>query len=52
MQPASTCTIDALDTRELVVTTEEAIRRGRMEDPGTRDPMGLLCGLGLLVQGD
>ena len=52
MQAASACTIDTLDTRELVVTIEEAIRRGRMEDPGTRDPMGLLRGLGLLVQGD
>jgi len=31
--------IDTLDQRELVVTIEEAIRRGRMEDPGTRDPM-------------
>jgi ATP-dependent DNA helicase RecG len=33
-------------------TIEESIRRGRMEDPGTRDPMGLLRGLGLLLQGD
>ncbi len=52
MQPAIGCGIDTLDQRELVVTIEEAIRRGRMEDPGTRDPMGLLRGLGLLVQGD
>ena len=52
MQPAIGCNIDTLDQRELVVTIEEAIRRGRMEDPGTRDPMGLLRGLGLLVQGD
>lgn len=52
MQPAVGCGIDTLDQRELVVTIEEAIRRGRMEDPGTRDPMGLLRGLGLLVQGD
>ena len=52
MQPAVGCGIDTLDQRELVVTIEEAIRRGRMEDPGTRDPLGLLRGLGLLVQGD
>ena len=52
MQAAQGCGIDALDTNELVVTIEESIRRGRMEDPGTRDPMGLLRGLGLLVQGD
>ena len=52
MQPAVGCGIDTLDQRELVVTIEEAIRRGRMEDPGTRDPMGLLRGLDLLVQGD
>ena len=52
MQAAECCGIDTLDSRELVVTIEEAIRRGRMEDPGTRDPLGLLRGLGLLVQGD
>ena len=52
MQPAVGCGIDTLDTRELVVTIEEAIRRGRMDDPGTRDPLDLLRGLGLLVQGD
>ena len=52
MQPAVGCGIDALDPREILVTIEESIRRGRMEDPGTRDPMGLLRGLGLLVHGD
>ena len=52
MQAAEGCGIDTLDPRELVVTIEESIRRGRMEDPGTRDPMGLLRGLGLLVHGD
>ena len=52
MQPAIGYGIDTLDQRELVVTIEEAIRRGRMEEPGTRDPLGLLRGLGLLVQGD
>ena len=52
MQPAAGCGIDTLDQTELVVTIEEAIRRGRMEEPGTRDPMGLLRGLGLLVNDD
>ncbi len=52
MQPAAGCDINTLDTVELVVTIDEAIRRGRMEDPGTRNPMGLLRGLGLLLPGD
>jgi ATP-dependent DNA helicase RecG len=51
MQPAVGYGIDILDQRELVITVEEAIRRGRLDDPGTRDPMGLLRGLGLLVNG-
>lgn len=37
-----------LDTAEIVRSVEEAIRRGRGEDPGTRDPVLLLRGLGLL----
>lgn len=52
MQPAVGYGIDILDQRELVITVEEAIRRGRLDDPGIRDPMGLLRGLGLLVNGD
>lgn len=52
MQPATNCTIDTLDINELVVTIDEAIRRGRMEDPGTREPMSLLRGLGLSVEPD
>ena len=52
MLPAVGCGINTLDHNELVVTIEESIRRGRMADPGTRDPMGLLRGLGLLVHGD
>ena len=52
MQAAEGYGIDTLDTSELVVTIEEAIRRGRMEDPGTREPMALLRGLGLLVKND
>jgi ATP-dependent DNA helicase RecG len=34
-----------LDLNELVVTIEEAIRRGRLVDPGTREPLTLLRGL-------
>ena len=41
-----------LDLNELVVTIEEAIRRGRLVDPGTREPLTLLRGLGLLVHDD
>jgi ATP-dependent DNA helicase RecG len=41
-----------LDARELVLTLEESIRRGRIEDPGTREPLEILRGLGLLVEGD
>lgn len=40
--------IDELDEAILVRTVEEAIRRGRLSDPGTRDPVSLLRGLGLL----
>ncbi len=37
-----------LDRAEMTRTVTEAIRRGRAEDPGTRDPETLLRGLGLL----
>lgn len=40
-----------LDTAEIVRTLEEAIRRGRSEDPNTRDPVEILRGLGLLSRG-
>ena len=40
-----------LDVTELVRTMEEAIRRGRADDPGTRDPAELLRGLGLMRDG-
>ena len=41
-------TVDRLDTREIIVTLEEAIRRGRIDDPQTRDPLAVLRGLKLL----
>ena len=43
--------LDDLDATEIVRTVEEAIRRGRMEDPGTRDPWLLLQGLRLIEGG-
>ena len=52
IQGAKDCKIEDLDLNELGVTIEEAIRRGRLVDPGTRDPLALLRGLGLLVHND
>ena len=43
--------VDDLDANEIQTTVEEAIRRGRLEDPGTRDSANLLRGLGLLRDG-
>jgi ATP-dependent DNA helicase RecG len=47
-EPAAGWTVADLDVAEIVRTVEEAIRRGRAEDPGTSDPAELLRGLGLL----
>lgn len=44
-------TIDDLDADELTRTLEEAVRRGRIEDPGTRNPADVLRGLGLMKGG-
>jgi ATP-dependent DNA helicase RecG len=41
-------TVDKLDVREMILTLEEAIRRGRIDDPQTRDPLAVLRGLKLL----
>jgi ATP-dependent DNA helicase RecG len=41
-------TLENLDTAEITRTLEEAIRRGRQDDPGTRNPMEILRGLGLV----
>jgi ATP-dependent DNA helicase RecG len=51
IQPAHGVALDDLDTAELARTVDEAIRRLRLEDPGTRDPEALLRGL-RLMQGD
>lgn len=50
-QPAVTSTLQDIDTSRLVSIVEEAIRRQRLEDPGTRDPKELLAGLGLYHEG-
>lgn len=47
-QPATGWSVDDLDANEIRLTVEEAIRRDRLEDPGTREPAALLRGLGLL----
>jgi ATP-dependent DNA helicase RecG len=51
-RPAEGWDISRLSTREIMVTLEESIRRGRMDDPGTREPLEMLRGLGLLVDGE
>ena len=50
-QPADGWSVEDLDANEIRTTVEEAIRRGRLEDPGTRDPRDLLRGLGLFRDG-
>lgn len=50
-RPATGFDIDDLDHTEIIRTVEEGIRRGRMEDPGTRSPTELLLGPGLLQDG-
>jgi ATP-dependent DNA helicase RecG len=49
LQPAEGWTLDMLDATEITQTIEEAIRRGRSDEPGTRDPMAILRGLNLLT---
>jgi ATP-dependent DNA helicase RecG len=50
-EPVTGWAVADLDTAEIVRTLEEAIRRGRADDPGTRDPADILRGLGLLRDG-
>jgi ATP-dependent DNA helicase RecG len=47
-QQAHDVRISDLDHAEIIRTIEEAIRRGRMEDPGIRDLHELLLGLNLI----
>lgn len=50
--PTEGWTLADIDAAELIRTVEEAIRRGRAEDPGTRDTVELLRGLGLMRDGN
>lgn len=50
-EPAERVSIDDLDRAEIERTIAEAIRRGRLDEPGTRDPAALLLGLGLMQDG-
>lgn len=47
-QPAVGWSVEDLDAAEIRRTVGEAVRRGRLEEPGTQDPAELLRGLGLL----
>jgi ATP-dependent DNA helicase RecG len=50
-QPATGWTLADLDGVEITKTLEESIRRGRADDPGTRDPAEMLSGFGLMKDG-
>ena len=50
-QPADGWTVDDLDLEEVRNTVAEAVRIGRLNEPGGRDPGDLLRGLGLLRGG-
>ena len=50
-QPAGGWSVADLDEEEIRRTVDEAIRRGRLADSGTRDPVELLRGLGLYRDG-
>lgn len=51
IEPAEDRTVGDLEVSEIVHTVEEAVRRGRLADPGTREPTELLRGLGLTRAG-
>ena len=50
-QPATGWSVADLDLTEITKTLEESIRRGRADDPGTRDPAEMLRGFGLMKNG-
>lgn len=50
-QPAAGWTVGDLDVAEIRNTVAEAVRTGRLNEPGGRDPESLLIGLGLLRDG-
>lgn len=47
-EQADSWSIEQLDLNEVARTVDEAVRRGRLGEPGTRDPIEMLRGLGLL----
>lgn len=47
-RPAEGMTPADLDEKQVVQTVEEAIRRGRLDEPGTRDITALLMGFNLM----
>lgn len=49
--PARGITVADLDRSEIARTVDEAVRRGRLEDPGTRDTQELLRGLNVVRDG-
>ena len=50
-QPATGWSVEDLDVAEIRRTITEAVRRGRLDDPGTQEPTELLRGLGLFRDG-
>ena len=50
-QTAAGWQVEDLDTDEIRRTVAEAVRRGRLAEPGSMDPQELLRGLGLLRDG-
>ena len=50
-QPATGWSVEDLDVGEIRRTVAEAVRRGRLEEPLSREPTELLRGLGLLRDG-
>ena len=50
-QPAGDWSLDDLDAQEIRRTVDEAVRSGRLEEPGTRLPEDLLRGLNLMHEG-
>ncbi|MDE2848440.1 MAG: putative DNA binding domain-containing protein [Gemmatimonadota bacterium] len=50
-QPAAGWTISDLDVAEIRRVVAEGVRRGRMDEPPSREPADLLRGLGLLHDG-
>ena len=51
IEPAAGWLVDDLESAEIQKTVTEAIRRGRLEDPGTREPSELLQGMKLFRDG-